>query len=80
VKVKAALFVVLGALALAGAAASGQKDPAQAQKAKCVAACKNDCKKAFETCKKNAGSSSALSACQTSLQTCNANCANKACQ
>lgn len=78
-KLKAALFVVLGALLLAGAPTSGQKGSGQ-DKAKCVATCKSDCKKAYDTCKKNAGSASAASACETSYKTCNSNCVNKACQ
>jgi hypothetical protein len=81
-KLKAALFVMMGALLLAGSVPSGQKGTGQsdAEKAKCIAKCKNSCQKTYESCKKNATTKTAIQSCQKSLDTCNANCANKACE
>lgn len=79
-KLKAGLFLVLGALLVASSATSGPKGNAQGQNQKCVTACKTDCRKSFDTCRKSAASASGLEACHQSLETCNANCLNKACQ
>ena len=80
-KLKAAFFVMMGALLLAGSVPSGQKGTgqAEAEKAKCVAKCKSSCQKSFEKCKQSATTPTAVQSCQKSLDTCNANCANRAC-
>ena len=76
-KLKAAWFVMLGALLLAGAGPSGQKGTqSDAEKAKCIAKCKSSCQKTYDTCKKNATTKTAIESCQKSLDTCNAICAN----
>jgi len=66
------LLVTCGMLFAAG-------DKGAAQKAQCIADCKNKCNRADATCKKNATNKTAVEACQKSLQLCTSHCANKAC-
>jgi hypothetical protein len=78
-KLKAALFVMMGALVLAGSVSGQKGTQSDAEKAKCIAKCKSSCQKTYDSCKKNATTKTAIESCQKSLDTCNAVCANMAC-
>lgn len=72
-KLKIALFLLMGWLLLPAADKSSQT-------AQCLTKCKQGCTKSFDSCKKTATTKTAIAACQKSNDLCGAVCVNKTCR
>ena len=51
-----------------------------ADKAKCLEACKSNCQKSYTICMKDAKTDGKKTACKQSLDLCNSVCVNQACR